>query len=135
MPEWIAQQTIQDRQPELIQEVAALFKTRAAADWSALLENADCCFTRVVLPRKLLDEPQIRARGQVGVTDEGVPWMRSPIRLGADEIELREAPGYGEHTREILAEIGYEDGAITRLLADGIIRQAPQSPRRPPESS
>ena len=33
--------------------------------------------------------------------------MRSPIRLRDDAFELREAPAYGEHTRELLAEIGY----------------------------
>ena len=125
MPDWIAQHMIRDRQPKLIADVSALFRSRAAADWAALLGDADCCFAPVIAPRKLLDEPQVRARRLVGVTDEGIPWMRSPIRLGDDEIDAREAPAYGEHTREILSEIGCEDEEIERLLESGIIRQEP----------
>jgi len=125
MPEWIDQHRIRDRQPRLIGDVAALFKTRTADEWAAALGDADCCFTPVIAPKQLLDEPQIRARGLARVTEGGLPWMRSPIRLGDDEVELRAAPGYGEHTRELLAEIGYEDRAINRLLEAGVIRQAP----------
>ena len=124
-PEWIPQHTQRARQPELMEAVAALFKTRQAAEWAALLEDADCCFTRVISPGQLLDDPQIQARGMVGVTDEGIPWMRSPIRLGDDEIDLSEAPAYGEHTRETLADIGYAADEIDRLIDAGVIRQAP----------
>lgn len=109
----------------MIESVAALFKTKTASEWAALLENADCCFTRVIAPERLLDDPQIQARGMVGVTARGLPWMRSPIRMGGDEIVLSDAPAYGEHTRETLSEIGCADEEIDRLLVAGIIRQAP----------
>ena len=33
----------------------------------------------------------------------------------------RGGPGLGEHTEETLAELGYDDDAITRLLAAGTI--------------
>ena len=105
--------------------VSALFKTKTAAEWAALLEGADCCFTRVISPAQLLDDMQMQARGMVGISDEGVPWMRSPIRLSDDAIDLQQAPAYGEHTREILSEIGYSDAEFDQMLADGIIRQAP----------
>ena len=124
-PEWIEQQRDRKRQPQLIESVAALFKSKPAAEWEALLENADCCFTRVIAPERLLDDPQIQARGMVGVTGRGLPWMRSPIRMGGDDIDLSDAPAYGEHTRETLSEIGCADEEIERLLDAGIIRQAP----------
>ena len=62
------------RQPELIEAVAALFRTQTAAAWSALLDGADCCFTRVVPPAELLDDTQIQARGMVGVAESGIAW-------------------------------------------------------------
>ena len=124
-PEWIEQQTRRERQPELIRMVSALFETKTADEWDTLLPGADCCFTRVISPGRLLDDPQIRARGMVGLSEEGLPWMRSPIRLGDDKIELREAPAYGEHSRATLAEIGYAAGEIDRLIDLGVIRQAP----------
>jgi len=124
-PEWIEQHRDRKRQPKLIESVAALFKTKTAAEWAATLEDADCCFTRVIAPEQLLNDPQIQARGMVGVTENGIPWMRSPIRLSDDAFELREAPAYGEHTRELLAEIGYAADEIEELIEAGIIRQSP----------
>lgn len=124
-PEWIELHTIRDQQPALIKSARALFKTKTAAEWTALLEDADCCFTRVVASAQLLDDPQMQARGMVGVSQDGVPWMRSPIRLSGDTFELSDAPEYGEHTRAVLAEIGYEESAIDRLIGAGVIRQTP----------
>ena len=89
-PGWLAQHHSRERQPALIKEVAALFKTRTADDWAALLEVADCCFSRVISLANLLDEPQVKARGMVGLDERGIAWMRSPIRLG--EAELARGP-------------------------------------------
>ena len=79
----------------------------------------------MISPDQLLDDPQVRARDMVGITEDGVPWMRSPVRLSEDELDLREAPAHGEHSAELLGEIGYTDDQIERLLLAGIIRQAP----------
>lgn len=124
-PEWIELRAVRRQQPALIASVAALFKTKTAAEWTALLEDANCCFTPVILPGELLDDPQIQARGMVGVSEDGIPWMRSPIRLSGDTFGLSEAPEYGEHTRAALSEIGCEDSEIERLIQAGIIHQAP----------
>ena len=124
-PEWIAQHRDKHQQPSLIEAVAALFKTKTAAAWAELLDEADCCFSRVISPDQLLDDPQVRARDMVGISEDGVPWMRSPVRLSEDELHLREAPAHGKNSAELLGEIGYTDDQIERLLLAGIIRQAP----------
>ena len=124
-PEWIKSYRDRRQQPMLIEAVAALFMTKPAAEWAALLDDADCCFSRVVAPADLLNDPQVRARAMVGMSDSGVPWMRSPIRLVEDEIEIREAPAYGEHTTEVLSDVGYPESEIVQLMSQGIIRQAP----------
>ncbi len=43
--------------------------------------------------------------------------------LGA-EVTLRPAPGHGEQTREILAELGYDDETVGALLNGGDVRDA-----------
>ena len=35
------------------------------------------------------------------------------------------APRLGEHSRELLRELGYDDGAVDHLLAEGVVRTAP----------
>ena len=122
--EWIKLRTQRDAQPQLIAEVAALFKRKTAAEWAELLEDADCCFSTVLQPRQLQDDPHMLARAMVGVTTDGIPWMRSPIRLSDDDFELEPAPEYGEHTRELMLEIGRTPAEIERLAADGVIRLA-----------
>ena len=48
--------------------------------------------------------------------------VRSPIRLGGRPLPLRGGPpGHGEHTDEILRELGYDTGATADLRAAGVI--------------
>jgi crotonobetainyl-CoA:carnitine CoA-transferase CaiB-like acyl-CoA transferase len=35
---------------------------------------------------------------------------------------LAPGPTQGQHTREILAELGYDVAAIAQLIADGVVR-------------
>jgi alpha-methylacyl-CoA racemase len=123
-PEWIDNYTAPERQPMLIKELTALFKTKTADEWGAMLNHTDCCFTQITPPYELANDPQLQAREMVGVTDEGVPWMRSPIRLSEDTIDLYPAPDYGADTHTVLSDIGYTDGELTQLIHDGIIQQA-----------
>ena len=127
MPAWLTLHTSRAQQPDLIDAVAALFKSRTAAEWAARLDDADCCFSRVSSPAQLLDDPHIQARAMVGLDDSGLPWMRSPIRLsgGDGPINRQPAPSHGEHTGEALRELGYSDREIAALIKDGVIRQAP----------
>jgi len=123
-PEWIENYTAPERQPSLIQDLTALFKTKTADEWGALLNNADCCFSLIMPPYALADDPHIQAREMVGVTDDGVPWMRSPIRFSEDKIDLQPAPEYGADTHAVLSSFGYSDDTLAQLNRDGIIQQA-----------
>jgi crotonobetainyl-CoA:carnitine CoA-transferase CaiB-like acyl-CoA transferase len=113
-----------ERQPELKQKLTALFASKTAAEWCALLENADCCFMPVVSPRAVIDDPQVQARGMMGRSDDDTAWMRSPIRIDGDGFAVRPSPGYGEHTRVILREAGYSDADIDALVAAGVAKEA-----------
>ncbi len=124
-PEWIEHQHVRSQQPALIAAVAELFRTKTAAEWAARLNEADCCFTRVIAPDELLADPQIAARDLLGVDERGVPWIRSPIRLGGDGISRLPAPAHGEHTAELLRDVGYSDGETRTLMKNGVIRLVP----------
>lgn len=121
-PEWIPVHQDYTEQERLKAELAALFATKTAAEWDALLRHADCCFTPVIAPEKLTDDPQIQARGMAGIGEGGLPWMRSPVHIGDATPVIGTAPGYGEHTRQVLAEAGYSREEITALENTGIIK-------------
>ncbi len=114
-----------DKQPQLIAEVTALFRSKTQAEWCELLDDADCCFSIVNPPKDVHHHPHIQARGMMGVDENGTPWMRSPIHIdgnSATQVPNSPIPQYGEHTRPILREVGYSDEAINRLQSAGVIR-------------
>jgi crotonobetainyl-CoA:carnitine CoA-transferase CaiB-like acyl-CoA transferase len=59
----------------------------------------------------------------LGQFEDGTPWMRSPARISGSEPTIGNViPGYGEHTREVLLEAGYDDDAIDALIAAGAVK-------------
>lgn len=109
-----------DLQPALTAELAAIFASRPATAWDALLSEADCCFTRVTPPAQIHDDPQVRTRESLGISDEG-PWLRSPLRLDQVEATHGPAPGLGEHTRAVLRDHGFSDDDIDRWMTQGVL--------------
>ncbi len=72
------------------------------------------------------DDPQVGHNGTV--VDQAHPAagpvriVRTPVRLSATPPPTsRPSPGHGEHTDEILAELGCSQAEITRLRAAGIV--------------
>jgi alpha-methylacyl-CoA racemase len=118
LPDYLAP----ERQPYLRAELDEIFALRPADEWQDLLKDVDCCFALVNPPEALGDDAQVQARGLVGIDPDGAPWMRSPVHLDGDSFRVGSAPGYGEHTREVLREAGYSVDAIEALVAEKVVK-------------
>jgi alpha-methylacyl-CoA racemase len=99
-------------------ELAAIFATRTAAEWQAVLATSDCCVEVVTEMDELADHPLHQAREVFFSFDAGpgigqVRQARTP--LGAPKSP-RPPPLQGQHTREVLAEYGFSDVEITQLM-------------------
>jgi alpha-methylacyl-CoA racemase len=106
---------------QTIERVAARIAERPCGDWLAVFETVDACVTPVLTPAQALAHPHYAARGLVhrcgAVTEVG------PLAHFTDHHwRPQAAPAAGEHTRALLAEIGYAPEAIDRLVADRIVR-------------
>jgi alpha-methylacyl-CoA racemase len=107
-------------------EVEAIFAQRTREEWRAFASQHDCCLEPVLELDEALDSELVRAREMVVELDQ--PGAQRPVRLLGVPVELSRTPGdanrgpapaLGEHTREVLAALGYDEAQIEAMLAAG----------------
>lgn len=103
--------------------LAAIFSRRTRDEWARRFAGVDCCVTPVLTFAEALADPQFTARAMVIERADGSRQYAPPYRFAPGAFSVtRDAPRQGEHTREVLREVGYADGAIDRLIEAGIVR-------------
>lgn len=111
---------------ELMAVLRPMFETKTSDEWLELLSSIDILKAKVNTYQDLFDDPQVRAI-------DAVRWVendtlgRVPManicgqRPPTTGDRLSHSPHVGEHTREILGELGYDAGDIDRLNASGVV--------------
>ncbi len=100
---------------------------RATEEAMRELEDARVPCGKVYELSEVLDDPQVKARGLIGFVEypgsaKPVPTPNTPVRLSETPGEVRRrAPMLGEHTDEVLRELGFSDEEITEFRAGGLI--------------
>ena len=117
--------------PTLLPIVAALCRRYDKATLLAVLERIDVPFAPVATTEDLFDDPHLNAGGRLlevelpGGLRTRLP--RLPLELGRHDFGLRrQPPRIGQHTREILRELGLDEARLDALEARGIIESAPR---------
>lgn len=110
----------------LVSALTPHLEQRTTADWMAVLDRAGLPVGPVLSITEMLEHPQTLARGMVVETDHPrVGRTRSlglPIKFSAAPGgPVRPAPVLGQHTREVLGEIGYSEGEISELERQGAV--------------
>jgi len=110
-----------EEQAGAIAALAAVFRTRTAAEWLALFDGVDACISPVNDVAEALADPQLCHRGLVA-TEGNLSQVAPTVRLSATPGEIRTPPPrLGEHTRSILAALGYAEEEIGALAGQGVI--------------
>ncbi|MEO6397890.1 MAG: CoA transferase [Tepidiformaceae bacterium] len=110
----------------LIAELQATFRTRTAAEWLGVFRAASVPVTLVAEMQDLLHDEQLQATGAVVPPAEAsVPAslvVNHPINIeGLARVGPTHAPEVGEHTAEVLGELGFSATEIERLRAAGAV--------------
>jgi len=111
-----------EQKENLFEELRTIFQSRSQSEWVELMSAADCCCEPVLSMTEAFEHPQAVAREMVrhstGITDQlGYSYKLSDTALA----ETRSAPKLGEHTSELLAEIGFTKEERKRLSDAGVI--------------
>jgi alpha-methylacyl-CoA racemase len=110
--------------PLLKERFAAVFLSKTRDEWASVFEGTDACVAPVLGLTEAPHHPHNLAR-DVFVERGGIVQPAPAPRFDRTANELdRLPPTPGQHTVEVLRELGYHDSDITRLIETGAVATA-----------
>jgi crotonobetainyl-CoA:carnitine CoA-transferase CaiB-like acyl-CoA transferase len=110
----------------LYRDVAAIIAKRSTVAWLEFCRDEGIPATRAATLDDLVDALPLVEHPVAG-RHRLVP---PPVRFSSTPATVRRpAPLIGEHGREVLAEVGYDDAALDRLARDGVLFEPAADPQ------
>ncbi|MGB1546956.1 MAG: CaiB/BaiF CoA transferase family protein [Alphaproteobacteria bacterium] len=111
----------------LLKVLQTAFAAKPTGEWVKALSAADVLFAPVNDFEAFLADPQVAARRLfASVAQPGMGRVPLPHVMGAKVFADGDgglcAPGLGQHSRQVLDEIGFDGDAIERFLAEGVVK-------------
>ncbi len=93
--------------------------TRTRSEWEGALAGLEVCCEPVLDLDEVPSHPQIAARRLIEARPAGVE-VRPAVPMRADWRRL-DPPGLGEHTADVLSDVGVDSARLEALRKDGVI--------------
>jgi len=111
---------------ELVAQLEALFTTQDADHWLERMRAADIPCGPINQVDEILNDPHVKARGMIVELEHPVAGLvrslGNPVKLSATPAAYRlPPPTLGQHTAEVLGELGYGPEEVERLREDGVV--------------
>lgn len=115
--------------PELVEALTPHFQQHGTDYWLERLAAAGMPAGPILSIAEMHRDPQTLARDMVVEVPHSrlgrVKTLGHPVKYTATPAQVqRGAPLLGEHTREVLGELGYSRDVIATLVAEGVVGQA-----------
>jgi crotonobetainyl-CoA:carnitine CoA-transferase CaiB-like acyl-CoA transferase len=102
-----------------------VFAERPLAAWRECLGDADFPWSVYQVPQELFDDPQVVANGYLPTVEpdsgEAFALVANPVQLDEQTPVLTRAPEHGQHTEEVLLELGLDWDELEAEKAAGSI--------------
>lgn len=123
-PDYATLAAIQQRLPEAVEMIARIIAERTLAEWGPLLDEQELAWSPVLNMQEALDDPQVREmqfiRDVEHPTQGTIRLPSTPFQMSELDIgPRRPAPEGGQHTEEVLLELGYSSERIDSLRESG----------------
>ena len=116
--------------PTLLPELRQRLVAHSAAELTAIFEKNGLPFAPILRPEQLFDDPHLNATG--GLVDITLPdgeragqtarTTLFPLRMDGQRLGVRlQPPVLGQHTAEIMEELGYTGEQVQALRAQGAV--------------
>jgi len=114
------------KREEMFQFFTEKFRSRTRDEWTAFLMHQETCYAPVLGIDEVEFDPQLIARRMILESDHPTAGRLKQIgsmhKLSDSPVEVRNwATGFGQHTDEILREMGYSDNRISELRQAGAV--------------
>ena len=111
---------------ELVSILSGRFRTRTTAEWVEIIGEAGVPCGPINRVSDLVSDPQVVARDMmVSIPHPQVPDLKapgSPLKLADMPASVRRYPPLlGEHSQEVVSELGYSVEEVDRLREEGVI--------------
>jgi crotonobetainyl-CoA:carnitine CoA-transferase CaiB-like acyl-CoA transferase len=115
---------------QLVKDAEALFASKKTDEWLVILDRAGVPAGPLKYTEELLEDPQVLENGYITSVDHP---MMGPIRMAGPMIQMSEtplaaqgaSPTLGQHTDDVLRQLGYDDERIDALRAAGVLGTPP----------
>lgn len=109
------------RREEILRSLREAFRRKTQAEWLTELGPIDICFGPVNTIPEAFADPQVQARQLIRNVD-GLKLIASPLKFSeTSPNEPTPPPEFGQHTDEILRQLGYAEAAIAALRTQRIV--------------
>lgn len=117
----LPRQMDRDQWPAMKERVAAVFKSKTRDEWDAVMEHSEVCYAPVLSMEEATKHPHNVERGTF-VENAGVMQHAPAPRFSRTKPVIQRPPSHpGQHTREVLGEMGIDSDRIDSLLESAAI--------------
>ncbi len=111
---------------DLVARAEDIFIARTTDEWLRILDGAGVPAGPLKFTEELLEDPQVLENDFVTTVDHPI---MGPVRMHGPMLQMSEtplavqgpSPTLGEHTDDVLRELGYDDACIERLRSAGVL--------------